>query len=425
MKKRIHIDQLQLGMYVVGLDISWWKTPFISHTWTVQSSKDLEQLRSLGVTEVDIDPTQGREVDKSPNPPSIESFTVLPQESILASSSAPSAVEQPSLVPIPTPSSPLLAAIAEALPAAHTARNEAVAILEGIFEGMKVGKPIDSPAVKSAVSSLLATILHHLEASLILTQLQRFETDLLTHSVDVCVLSLVIGNQQNLSQQQLETLGFGALLHDVGKIRLPRNLLRKSQVNTLYHQKLLNEHPRLGVSLLSYGNEIDAEALRIIAEHHERADGSGFPEGRKAERISPLSQIVGIVNLYDDLVSGHGGQAAHLPTQALQRLYQMGQTGALVNEQVTATIQALGVYPLGTIVELNTKERGVVVAANASDSSKPTIHVICDSQGQLLAEPRIVDLLTSSGNEPVKTILRPLGTKAVSLNLADYFTGAM
>ena len=424
MTKRIHIDQLQLGMHVVGLDTSWWKTPFWSHKWTVQSFKDIEKLRSLGINAVDIDPTQGRDIEEAGSPV-IDSVIIPSQEVVPVNSSESPVIAEISPALHSPPSNPFLTAIVEALPAAHAAHDEAVAILKGIFEGMKVGKPIDSPAVKHTVSGLLATILHRPEASLVLTQLHRFERDLLTHSVDVCVLSLVVGKQQSLSQQQLEILGFGALLHDVGKMRLPRNLLRKSNVNTQYGQKLLKEHPRLGVSLLSREQDVDAQTLRIIAEHHELADGSGFPEGRRVEQISSLSQIVSIVNLYDEFVSGHGRQVAHLPTQALHRLYQMGQAGTLVNEQVTWTIQALGVYPLGTVVELNTKERGVVVATNANDSSKPTVHVVCDPRGQLLAEPRIVDLLTPPENEPVKTIIRPLEAETVCLNLTDYFTGTM
>lgn len=187
----------------------------------------------------------------------------------------------------------------------------------------------------------------------------------------------------------------------------------------------MNEHPRLGVSLLSQNKEIDVQVLRIVAEHHEFADGSGFPEGRKAEQLSSLSQIVSIINLYDDFVSGRNGQVTHLPTQALRRLYQMGQAGALVDVQVTWAIHALGVYPLGTVVELNTKERGIVVAINTNNSSKPIVHVVCDPQGRLLAEPRLVDLLTPTENELGQTITRPLEAKAVCLSLADYFAGPM
>jgi HD-GYP domain-containing protein (c-di-GMP phosphodiesterase class II) len=420
MTKRIHINQLQPGMYVVGLDKSWWQTPFLSHKWTVRGPEDIAKLREAGVNAVDIDPARGGDVEAAV-PSVTESPAIAPNETAPAAQLEPSTSGETLSASLPATLQPFLADITEAMPAARTARTEALAILEGIFEGMKIGRPIDSPAIKHAVSGLLVTILHRPEASFVLTQMQRFEAALLAHSVDVCVLSLVIGKQQGLPKERLEILGVGAMLHDIGKTRLPRNLLRKSNGYSPQAQKLLNEHPRLGASLLSHSENLGSEVLRIIVEHHERADGSGFPEGRTAADLSPLSQLVSIVNLYDGFVSGHSGHVAHLPTQALRRLYKMGQAGQLLSEQVALTIRALGVYPLGAVVELNTGERGIVVATRTDESLKPTVFVACDAAGQLLTEPRLVDLLAPAADEPVQMITRPLEAKAVPLSIAQYF----
>lgn len=421
MTKRIHIDQLQPGMYVVGLDKSWWKTPFFSHQWTVRGPEDIATLRKAGVSAVDIDTTQGIDVEEpvSPAPTALPlAFDeIVPKDQHELSTFTP---PLPRTHPCTPP--PILTAVTEAMPAARAARAKALAIVESIFEGVKIGKPIDSLALKHAVSELLAAILHRPEASLLLTQMQRFEADLSTHALDVCVLSLIIGQQQELSQERLETLGIGALLHDIGKTRLPRNLLRQAHSYNPQAQRLLNEHPRLGVSLVLPHKDLGADVLRIVSEHHERANGSGFPEGRTAAALSPLSQLVSIVNLYEHLVSGHDGHAAHLPTQALRRLYQMGQAGELLSEQVAWTIHALGVYPIGAVVELNTGERGIIVATKADEALKPIVYIVCDPTGLLLAEPRIVDLQAPAVDEPVRTITRPLEATAIPLSLADFFT---
>jgi HD-GYP domain-containing protein (c-di-GMP phosphodiesterase class II) len=419
MTKRIHINQLQPGMYVVGLDKSWWQTPFLSHKWMVRGTNDIAKLRAAGVNAVDIDPTQGDDVEVTV-PAVTESLAIASDEMAPAGRLEPSTSRETLPASSPAALQPFLADLTEEMPAARAARIEALAILEGIFEGMKIGKPIDSPAIKHAVSGLLVTILHRPEASFVLTQMQRFEADLLTHSIDVCVLSLVIGKQQSLPQEQLEILGVGAMLHDLGKTRLPRNLLRKSSGYSPQAQKLLNEHPRLGVSLLSHSKDLESEVLRIIVEHHEYADGSGFPEGRTAADLSPLSQLVSIVNLYDGFVSGYSGHVAHLPTQALRRLYKMGQTGQLLSEHVAWTIRTLGVYPMGAVVEFNTGERGLVVATKTDESLKPTVYVVCDAKGQLLTEPRLVNLLAPAADEPVRMITRPLEAKAVPFSLSDY-----
>lgn len=426
MTKRISIDQLKSGMYVVGIDKSWWQTPFLSHKWAVQGPDDIAKLRDIDVREVVIDLTRGCDVD----PPSA-SLLVSEPPIISVEESDQNGAEQrvtvtspsfsPTAQPVTVAPASMVNAVAEAMPAARAARDEARAILEGIFEGVKIGKPIDSPAIKTAVTGLMDNILHRPEASLILMQMQRFEADLLSHAIDVCVLSLLIGKQQELSPEQLEVLGMGAMLHDVGKTRLPRNLLRKSNGYSPQAQKLLNEHPRLGVSLLAHNKDLVDEARRIIAEHHERADGSGFPEGRPAARISPLSQIVSVVNIYDGFVSGHNGRAAHLPTQALRRLYQMGRSGQLLTDQVIWAIRALGIYPIGAIVEVNTGERGIVVSTNAEEALKPIVQVIADHEGQPLLHPRQVDLALQIEGELVDSIVRPLDAETANINVANYF----
>jgi HD-GYP domain-containing protein (c-di-GMP phosphodiesterase class II) len=404
-------------MYVVGLDKSWWQTPFLSHKWTVESPEDIQKLVDIDVREVVIDPTRGCDVQE-PAPPSSPPFadgmTQDPPSDVLALSL--------SAVPSPPPTAlSTFDTVAAAMPAARAAREEALAILEGIFEGVKIGKPIDSPALKHVVSGLLANLLHRPEASLILTQMRQFEGDLHTHAVDVCVLSLLVGQQQNLSSEQFEALGIGAMLHDLGKTRLPRNLLRKSTSYSPQAQKLLNEHPRLGVSLLACNTKIPEEARRIILEHHEYADGSGFPEGRTAAQLSPLSQIVGIVNIYDDLVSGKTGKPAYLPTQALRCLYQLGRDGKLEQEQVSWTIRALGIYPVGAIVEFDTGERGIVVATNPTEAQKPVVLVVCNHNGQPFPAPRLVNLTTKAADEPIQAVVRSLASTALPKSLADYF----
>ena len=409
-------------MYVVGLDKSWWQTPFFQHKWTVQGLADIAKLKESGVQEVIIDPQRGNDVE-----------TTAPQSTVFVSPSSAMSREdasniQASAVPTPTPPSTTVPAslnsVAVDIPAARAVRNEALAIMEGIFEGVKVGKAIDTPVLKHAVAGLLDSILARPQATLILSQMQHFDHNLLTHAVDVCVLSLLLGVEQELSTQHLETLGVGALLHDIGKTRLPRNLLRKSETYSPQAQKLLDQHPRLGLAVLTNKTDIDREVLRIVMEHHERADGSGFPGGLTTNAISPLSQIVGLVNVYDNLVSGYSGRASHLPTQALRCLYQMDKDGVFANRQVHWFIRALGVYPIGASVELNTKERGLVVATDSAESQKPTVLIVVDKNGCLYPTPRLVDLSRPEREEPATMIIRPLEATAIPVRLADYFKGS-
>ncbi len=410
MTKRIPIDQLRPGMYLVGLDKSWWQTSFFKHQWLVQDPADITKLREAGVREVIIDLEQGDDVE-----------TETSQSTASENASNSQAPEVPALsspfTAVPDP----LKDLAENMPAARAVRNEALAITQGIFEGVKVGKPIDTPVLKQAATKILDGLLAHPQATLMLSQMQHFESNLVTHAVDVCVLSLLLGAEQELSTSQLKTLGAGALLHDIGKTRLPRNLLRKLETYSPQAQKLLDQHPRLGLTMLADSKDRDREVLRIVLEHHERADGSGFPGGLTADAISPLSQIVGLVNVYDELVSGHRGRASHLPTQALRCLYRLGQNGGFADQQVHSFIRALGVYPIGTGIELNTKERGFVFATDSAESQKPTVLIVADQNGSPYPTPRIVNLSHQEGAEAATMILRPLAANAIPVRLADYF----
>jgi HD-GYP domain-containing protein (c-di-GMP phosphodiesterase class II) len=412
MTKRIHIEHLRPGMYVVDLDKSWWRTPFFSHKWLIQDGHEIQTLKEVGVREVFIDVERGCDVEDTASTHASEEK----QEK-----TTPTGGENQIQRAATPPSTPQEVTVA--LQAAVAMRSHALAVMEGIFEGVKIGKPVDSPALQRVVHGLLDHVIHRSAATLLLMQIQRFEETLLTHALDVCVFALLLGVQQELSPPQLEILGAGALLHDIGKTRLPRNLLRKTSPLRAEEQKLVQEHPGLGFSVLSSQSGLNQDVLRIVLEHHERPDGSGFPHGLTAAILSPLSQMVSLVNAYDGLVSGQAGRVAYQPTQALRRLYQMGQDGAFVSEHVLPFIRALGVYPVGAAVELDTGAYGLVVATNPLEALRPTVLVITDNNQHLLAAPRLVNLADKTQDEPATAIMRPLEATAIPVRLVDYFRG--
>jgi putative nucleotidyltransferase with HDIG domain len=254
-----------------------------------------------------------------------------------------------------------------------------------------------------------------------LTQMRQFDASLFTHAVDTCVISLVVGKEQGLDTEHLAMLGMGALLHDIGQMRLPRNLLRKADVYAGQDQKLLQKHPELGATLLSQSTQIPAKVGRIVAEHHERIDGSGYPAGLSSTGLSLFGQIVGLANAYTDLLSGRGGRAPLPSAQTLRQLYQFGTAGQFDLALVERIVRSLGIYPVGTLVELNTKERGVVIAANPADALRPTVKLLWNSVGSPAAEPLILDLSTPTADEPERAILRTLDAAREEMNLTICF----
>jgi putative nucleotidyltransferase with HDIG domain len=310
--------------------------------------------------------------------------------------------------------------LAQDLVVARAVRDEAMTTVASIFEGVRTGTPIPGAAVKHVVGTLIDSLLRRHDALMSLIHTRRFEANLFQHAINVCVLALVIGERQRLDRQQLESLGIGALLHDVGELRLPQNLLRKSGVYTEAERRLMQQHPRLGAVILAQSDDIPEVARRIVAEHHERLDGSGYPLGLQGNDICPLSQIVGIADVYDAMFSTRGWRPPLSPVQAVKELYQYGHTGQFDLGLVETAIRCLGIYPVGSVVELSTGERGVVVGVNPADALRPVVQVIWDAARQPYPTPLVVHLSAAGTETPARTIRRVLDAAKEQLDVASY-----
>jgi HD-GYP domain-containing protein (c-di-GMP phosphodiesterase class II) len=296
-------------------------------------------------------------------------------------------------------------------------------MVQSIFEGVKTGSPIDSVAVKETVHSLIDNMLNDYDPFLCVLHMRQYDANLFAHAVNVCVFALIIGKSQGFDKSRLECLGVGAVLHDIGKLRLPRNLLRKRGVYTVQERQLVRQHPLLGVAVLRAARGIHEECRRIVLEHHERIDGSGYPAGLRGLAISPLSEIVGIVDMYDAMLSGREGRPLLPPAQAIKELYKYGMKGHCDRGWIERTIRCLGIYPVGSLVELNTGERGVVLAVNPVDALRPIVKVVWDAAGHTYAAPTLVDLAARLEHAQERTILRALDPVKEHLNIAPHLEG--
>jgi putative nucleotidyltransferase with HDIG domain len=306
---------------------------------------------------------------------------------------------------------------------ARTVQTEAMTAVESIFEGVKTGTPIDSAAVKQTVYTLLNNTLRSHDPLIALIHMRQYDANLFAHAVNVCVFALIVGRSQGFGKLQLESLGVGALLHDIGKLRLPRNLLRKQGIYTAQERRLIQQHPQLGIAILSQSHDIHEESRRIVLEHHERYNGSGYPAGLKELEISPLSEIVAIADMYDAMLSSREGRPPLPPAQAIKELYKYGLQGQCDRRWVERVIRCLGIYPVGSLVELNTGERGVVVQVHPADALRPAVKIIWDPAQQPYPRPLLVDLAASHTEGPERIILRALDPTKENLQVTTYLVG--
>ena len=408
--KQIPIDQLIPGMFVVELDAPWYRTPFLFHKRLIKDLATIQTMKQHGIRMVTIDRSKGKDVrPKTAGDDSVKQGS----ESIEVT-----AVEKPAGAT--TPNQPQPGSV-------QTLYAEAQEAVDRIFADLEQGLPPPPAVTKSIVSRVLTRIIDNrtsLMTHLAVQKVKQFDRSLAAHALDTCILSLVVAVESGLDETMQAHVGSGALLHDAGYVRLPRNLVRRRDECSDQERVLLQQHPKLGIALLSEGADIHEEVRRIVAEHHERGDGSGFPAGHKNDGISQLAKIVGIVDWYDGMVSRRGGRPAMLPHDAVRQLFLAGERGQFEKSLVEIVIRSVGVYPVGSLVRLNTGEQAIVVGVNAAQRLKPFVKITGGPHGESYANPVCIDLAAQTQDRGIRTVMRVLDPTQERVNIAMYLDEA-
>jgi putative nucleotidyltransferase with HDIG domain len=488
--KTITIDQLKPGMFIVGMDQPWYRTPFLLHKRLIRDTNDIALLRQHGIRELKIDPSQGLDAEPTPSedapptsntqgtaavlqsnlagkPASPEKAPQSPtsEEVRKAQSQSPSAqkdklplnkreataapqpnhaVQPPSLEQAPLPAAtakvnaaqPLPPVTQEDMPRASTTREQAAAAqetyreaacsMERMFEELEAGTVPRPDTLRTVVGNVLSRVLDDSASMLSLLSLQkmkRFDRTLASHALDVCTLSLIVAHDYGVEEEGMEALGAGALLHDVGYVRLPRNLYRRNHDLTEQERATMQQHPALGLAMLRDAQEDRDAVIRIVEEHHECSNGSGFPHRLTGDSLSVLAQLVGLVDVYDGMVSRRGGRPGMLPHDAIRELFRLGDTGLYPKDLIQSMIGSLGVYPIGSLVLLNTAEQAVVVGMNPTKRLKPIVKVITGPRGGSYPTPIRIDLGTQAPGATVRAITKVLNPLDERVNVAMFLDG--
>lgn len=408
--KRISIAALKPGMFVVGMDQPWYKTPFLFHKRLVGSDEDISLLRRHGIQEVLIDTAKGLDLDEAP--------------------AEPLAPPPPNVTPKPDHAAPAEPDRGrEKARAARAAYGEAMKALDRVLDDLEGGNAAAVPNLKTIVGNILGRIMDHPQSMLTqfcIQKMQEFDRTLASHAMDVGVLALIIGHEMGYAATDQEEIGIGALLHDVGYLRLPRNLYRKKHEIGSHDRSLMQQHPQLAETVTggAASGTVSEKVRRIIVEHHERLDGSGYPHGLSGNALLGFSQLVGLVDTYDGMVSWRADQVPMLPNDAIRQLFVLGEKGRFDKALVETTIKVLGVYPIGSLIRLNTGEKALVIGIHAEHRLKPLVKIINGPQGEPYGEPLTVDLAVVEPGRPVRTILRALDPRHEQVRVSDYFDPA-
>jgi len=278
-------------------------------------------------------------------------------------------------------------------------------ILSEVLNDVRLGRCVDNPKVRGVVQELIVNIVKDSQSMIGLIQSKDKNDTLARKSVNVCILALAFGKHIGIPKDKMYELGLGALLHDIGMVQIPSRILLKKQPLTPAERAIMEKHTEYGLAILAKTQEIPVNVLKIVHSHHERMDGKGYPQKLQDKEVGLLVRMVTIVSVYEALTRERFYTETLSPVAALKYLYTSGK--AIFDAPlVEKFIQALGIYPSGCVVVLNSGEIGVVVNVNPHDRLRPTLRIVTNAQKQLLAQESVLELAdrTTKDIEIIKTL---------------------
>ena len=377
-KVKLDISSIKKGMYVCELDRPWSDTPFLFQGFRVTNDREIEMLKKT--CEFFYIDEEKSTVDVDPN------LIVLSKENKTKKYNKP----EP-LYTIQVKHEPYQEKFENEFPVAKAAYHNAFEKMNVVFSDLRLGNSLDTLTVKSTVQNMANSILRNPDALKLLCILQERDDNAVTHALHVCILSLTFANYLGLTKDMITNLGIGGLLHDIGETRLPEGLFWKSRHYNEKEKKEIQKHTEYGVEIVTNANGLDSVVLDIVRDHHERLNCTGFPNQSCGDEISYNAMMVSIVDVYDSVTMGYEGKEMVSCTDALKSMYDW-RNELFQGELVEHFIQCLGIYPVGSVVLLNSNEIGIVITFDEASRLAPRIMLLLDKNHSHYPSPKIIDL---------------------------------
>jgi len=278
------------------------------------------------------------------------------------------------------------------LKVARKVHSRTRAFIDTALEDVRLGQAVDTEAAKDLVTEVTSSIARSPHAMLWLTNLKERDEYTSIHCMNVCIMAVSFGRTLGMDKAELEVLGLGGLLHDLGKMRVPPEILNKPSSLTFEEFEIMKTHPVEGYEMLKQqGGDLPAEALDIVKHHHERRNGKGYPSHLDGDKINNMTRIVAIVDVYDAITSDRCYHDAISPYDALKNMYEWVNED-FDKELVESFIKCLGIYPIGSVVKLNLGHVGLVVSASENSKLRPIVMLVQNSKGETFPKPKLINL---------------------------------
>jgi HD-GYP domain-containing protein (c-di-GMP phosphodiesterase class II) len=376
MIKKIKVEQLQQGMFIHDFNCGWLNHPFLTNSMKINDEQIIQKVKDFGIRELYIDTDNGFDVGGAPTEDEVRQEVQTGINRI---------IEPEKLRRDPV-------SIKEEIVKAKEIKNKAKETIHGIMEDIRFGKQIKTEEVGQVVDTMIDSIFRNQDALISLGRIKEKDEYTYMHSVSVGVLMISFGKYLGFDMQVLKEVGVGAMLHDVGKMIVSQALLNKEDKLTEEELGMMRKHVEYSRMLLEQTHGISETAITMAAQHHERFDGTGYPLGLKGEEISYYARGLAIADVYDAMTSKRCYQDNFLPTEVLKKLYEWSSYHYDRN-LVEQFIRCVGIYPVGTLVRLESGLVGVVFQHGEKSLLYPIVRIVYNAKyGSFVRVPYDLDL---------------------------------
>jgi putative nucleotidyltransferase with HDIG domain len=389
MLKRIQVDQLRLGMHLKEFCGAWTDHPFWRTGFVIKDQKDIDLILSSSIKEVLIDCSKGLDV------PPTAVFKAPREEHVAVAVAAEALADQP-----PTDTTVTVAVSADQeLERAARICQQAKSAVVSMFEEARMGKAVDIGGAFQLVEEISASVARHPEAIISLARLKTADDYTYMHSVAVCAMMVALSKKLGLDEPQTRLCGMAGLLHDMGKVAMPIEVLNKPGKLTDAEFDIMRSHPAEGHKILANSSSVDAVSLDVVLHHHEKIDGSGYPERLKGDDISLYAKMAAVCDVYDAITSNRPYKSGWDPAESLRRMAEW--SGHFDPKVFQAFVKSIGIYPVGSLVRLKSGRIGVVTEQSLKSLTTPIIKVFFSTKSNMRIVPSLVDLSQPHSTEKI------------------------
>ncbi len=375
MIKKVKVEQLKPGMFIHNFNCGWLQHPFISNQMKVKNEKIIEKIIGYGIREIYIDTDKGLDLTDAQTEEEVKQEI---QTELNKLSEIKPEIEN-------------RVSFQKEIVKAREIKKEAKQIVQNIMEDVRLGRQVKVEKVNTIVEKMVNSIFRNKDALICLGRIKQTDEYTFLHSLSVCVLMLSFSKYLGFDYKAIHEIGVGGLLHDIGKMKVPLEVLNKREQLTEDEFKKIKEHVKHGCIILKQTPDISDTSILIAAQHHERADATGYPHGLEDEEISKYGHMASIVDVYDAITSQRCYRNAIEPTEALRKIFEWS-IFHFNKEMVQHFIRCVGIYPIGSLVRLESGLLGVVIAHGNKSLLLPVVRIVYNVNKDSFVTPYDIDL---------------------------------